>query len=217
MKLYKYRFLSIQNKINPRISYKDSWKKRAFDIISSSILLIILFPIIFLACIIIRINSKGSPIFYQSRGGLNEKPFTIYKLRTLYSNHCDTGVNQIICNDTRVTKVGRWLRHYRIDEFPQLINVLKGDMSLVGPRPHSLPMDQYYKDNISFYKKRFSVKPGITGLAQIKMKSGEIKLLRDMEERILLDITYIKKQSLLFDISILIRTLHLSIKTFDKI
>lgn len=181
--------------------------KRVIDITLSLPLILFCLCLIPLVAILVKYKSKGSLFYHQQRYGLNKKPFTIYKLQTMHQHLCDDGSQQAIADDVRVSPAGKWLRHFSIDELPQLYNVLIGDMSLIGPRPHAVNMDDYYRDFIMGYEKRYQIKPGITGLAQIKGHRGETKMIQDMERRINYDIEYIQKQSLGFDLLILFRTI----------
>lgn len=177
--------------------------KRILDILLSLILLIILLPFLFIIAIIIRIDSKGPAIFKQSRLGLNAKVFNIYKFRSMKvgSEKNGSGVYSFK-NDGRVTRVGRFIRATSIDELPQLLNILKGDMSFIGPRPtltyHPWPLEEYS----DFQLIRFSVRPGITGWAQV---NGRKELSWD--ERIKKDVEYVDKLSFLFDLKIFFLTI----------
>ena len=188
--------------------------KRMLDIIFSTILLVMCVFLCPLVYFCVKYKSPGSFIYTQKRNGLNGKHFTIYKLRTMYSNRCDDGRKQATHKDPRVTIGGKLLRCLYIDELPQLYNVLIGDMSLVGPRPHAIPMDEDYSAKISYYKERYKVKPGITGLAQVSGSHGETKNLDEMKERVLFDIEYLRKKSLWLDFIILLKTLKI---VFNKL
>jgi len=171
-----------------------------------------LFPIISL---LILLDSKGAVIFKQKRNGLNGKEFDCYKFRTMKT----TPTNSIIetkRNDTRVTTIGKFLRKTSLDEIPQFINVLKGDMSIVGPRPHMIVQDTYYKEVIEKYYLRHYVKPGITGLAQISGYRGAIDSNEDMEKRISADVFYVRNWSIFLDLKIIIQTVLLMIKGDDN-
>jgi len=177
--------------------------KRLMDIILSQITLIILSPLFFLLSIIIKLDSKGPAIFRQLRAGKGGKPFICYKFRTMYVNAPDIrnpdGSTFSAEDDPRVTRVGRFLRKTSLDELPQLINVLKGDMSLVGPRPDLVDQLRYYTDE---EKRRLSVKPGITGLAQVRGRNSI-----PWKQRKQLDLKYVKEQSLWLDLRILLLTI----------
>ncbi len=208
--------LSIQEiALNQDINF---FVKRLFDIIFSLFVIIFILswiiPVLFL---IIKINSRG-PLFYKHlRNGINYEVFTCYKFRTLKTN---TGAQNeyVKRDDDRVTSVGRFLRKYSIDELPQFYNVLFGDMSVVGPRPHM----EYYTDKYSqvidkySFIYRHSVKPGLTGLAQVKGYRGEIKSKEDIINRVKYDIFYIENWSILLDIKIIVLTIINIIKGEEK-
>ena len=189
---------------NPEDSLLNQKIKRLFDVIISVILLFFLSPLFVLIMIAIKVSSKGSIIFKQKRYGLNGKEFNMYKFRTMYIKS-----NQLIqakLNDKRVTKVGKFLRKYSLDEFPQLINVIKGEMSLVGPRPHAIEHNEYYRKFITGYMQRHSKLPGMTGLAQINGARGETKNIKSMKLRVKYDIEYNNNWSLRKDLVILTKT-----------
>jgi undecaprenyl-phosphate galactose phosphotransferase/putative colanic acid biosynthesis UDP-glucose lipid carrier transferase len=180
--------------------------KRLCDIAIAGCALIFLTPLFLLAALAIKLESHGPIIFRQHRIGLNGDPFVIYKFRTMTVTENGTNIAQARRSDPRVTKIGRLLRQSSIDELPQLINVLKGDMSLVGPRPHAIAHDVYYGAVIANYASRRRVRPGITGWAQINGLRGETETVRDMEARVNLDMWYIEHWSLLLDLHIAWRT-----------
>jgi exopolysaccharide biosynthesis polyprenyl glycosylphosphotransferase len=180
--------------------------KRIVDVAISTILLIITSPLFLIIPIIIKISSRG-PIFYvQERSGLDEKRFKLIKFRTMVNNAEENGPQWASENDPRVTRVGKILRKLRLDELPQLINVLKGDMSLIGPRPERDNFIRELKTKIRYYSLRFYVKPGITGWAQINYRYGAS--LEDAIEKLAYDLYYIKNMSLLLDISIILKTIR---------
>ena len=148
----------------------------------------------------------GPLFFLQRRYGFNQRPFRIIKFRTMRTLDDGAVIHQAKRNDPRVTRVGFWLRRWNIDEFPQLFNVLKGDMSLVGPRPHALSHNQDYERRISLYARRHNVKPGITGWAQIHGLRGETDTEQKMLKRVEHDLYYIDNWSPWLDVTILIRT-----------
>ncbi|PZX49682.1 putative colanic acid biosynthesis UDP-glucose lipid carrier transferase [Algoriphagus ratkowskyi] len=182
--------------------------KRLFEIISVSIFLILiaswLFPII---ALIIKMESKG-PVFYkQLRHGQNNVPFLCLKFRSMkFEPQGD--FKQATKGDLRVTRVGAFLRSSSLDELPQLLNVLSGEMAIVGPRPHAVPMNREFAEKIENFMCRHMVKPGITGLAQAKGYRGEIKDAFDMNARLRLDLFYIKNWSFFFDIKIIMLTFY---------
>src|SRR5690625_3724912 len=182
--------------------------KRTFDLVLSIFLLIALSPILLTVAIIIKIEGRGPILFKQKRGGLYQRNFYIYKFRTMVENAENIGLGyKTEENDPRITKVGSILRKYSIDEIPQLINIIKGDMSIVGPRP-ALPVQT---DNYNSYQlQRLQVKPGITGLAQI---NGRNTLTWD--ERIKWDVEYVNKASLGLDIKIILKTVFIVLRRKD--
>ena len=181
--------------------------KNIFDFIFSFFALLILSPILVLVSLLIYLSGTKKIIFKQTRYGLNGKKFYIYKFRTMYVNEDSRKIiKQAIKNDSRVTPLGKILRKWSIDELPQLINVIKGEMSIVGPRPHAVFHNEYYRNKVKGYMRRHSFKPGITGLAQINDLRGETSDDKKMEERINYDLDYLKNWSLFLDIKIIIKT-----------
>ncbi len=181
--------------------------KRTFDLISSSILIFLLSPVFILVSLFLIISSKGPIIFKQKRYGIDCKPFNIYKFRTMHVEENEGEIIQATKNDYRVTKFGSFLRKFSIDELPQLFNVFEGTMSLVGPRPHAVQHNEYYRNIIKGYTQRHSFKPGMTGLAQINGFRGETREIAQMEARIKNDLTYINEWDFFLDIKILFQTI----------
>ena len=197
--------------------YSNTIIKRSFDILFSLLVLIFiatwLFPII---ALLIKLDSKGSVFFKQKRYGFHDEVFECLKFRTMIENEEST-TKTTSQNDSRITKIGRFLRKTSLDEMPQFINVLRGDMSVVGPRPHMLLIDEFYKAKIGRYSVRSLVKPGITGLAQVsglRGDTGEMEI--EMKKRILADSFYVKNWSLTLDIVIILKTILLVIKGDQK-
>ncbi|MGX1321714.1 Undecaprenyl-phosphate glucose phosphotransferase [Bradyrhizobium sp. USDA 377] len=188
------------------LSAIDRLTKRLLDIVVAGTSLVLLTPPLIVAAIAIKLESKGPVIFRQRRHGFNGKPFVIYKLRTMRVQEDGGTVVQATKADPRVTRVGRLLRQTSIDELPQLLNVLQGHMSMVGPRPHALVHDYEYGSMIANYAFRHHVKPGITGWAQVHGYRGGTPQLELMERRVALDLWYIDNWSLALDISIIFRT-----------
>jgi putative colanic acid biosynthesis UDP-glucose lipid carrier transferase len=182
--------------------------KRAFDVFFSlffiTFILTWLFPII---AILVRFDSKGPIIYKQLRHGRGNKTFRCYKFRTMVKNE-EADTRQASQNDKRITRLGRFLRKSSLDEIPQFFNVLIGNMAVIGPRPHAVPMNYMFSTDINNYMFRHSVKPGITGLAQSKGYRGEILGFHDIYGRIKLDHFYIKNWSLFLDLKIMIWTLR---------
>lgn len=184
----------------------ESLQKQAFDLSIATICLAIALPLFALIALAIRLDSRGPILFQQSRKGLNGRFFRIYKFRTMTVLEDGPSITQAIRDDPRVTRVGRWLRRTSLDELPQLLNVIKGEMSLVGPRPHAVAHDIQFSKMISTYAIRSQVKPGITGWAQIHDMRGATPSIDEIRKRTELDIYYIKNQSLFFDVKILAKT-----------
>jgi Undecaprenyl-phosphate glucose phosphotransferase len=188
------------------LSRLEVLEKRAVDLFLSAIALVLFTPMLLLVAILIKLDSHGPVFFLQRRYGFNQELFRIIKFRTMRVLDDGALVAQATRDDPRVTRVGRWLRRWNIDEIPQLFNVLKGDMSLVGPRPHALSHNHEYEQKISLYARRHNVKPGITGWAQIHGLRGETDTDEKMRKRVEHDLYYIDNWSLAFDFGILIRT-----------
>jgi len=173
--------------------------KRTFDVIISITAGIVLLPLMVLIVIIIKLNSRGPAIFRQERAGKDGKPFIFYKFRTMRACADPFGPSPKSGADSRLTKVGRFLREYSLDELPQLFNIIRGDMSIVGPRPLYLLQISEWNER---QKKRLCVKPGLTGLAQI---SGRARITK--EEKLELDVKYVETVSLWGDIKIVLATI----------
>ncbi len=156
--------------------------------------------------IAIKLDSKGPVFFVQRRYGFNQEPFRILKFRSMTTMEDDRKLEQVKAGDRRVTKIGRFLRRSNIDELPQLLNVLRGDMSLVGPRPHALAHDQAFEREVALYARRHNVRPGITGWAQVNGWRGETDTPEKVLGRVEHDLHYIDNWSLLLDVSIMVRT-----------
>ena len=180
--------------------------KRLFDIIIASAALLITAPLFLLISALIRATSAGHAIFKQRRYGLDGKEITVYKFRTMTVTEDGNHIPQATKEDARVTAVGRLLRKTSLDELPQLINVLQGTMSLVGPRPHAVAHNEMYRKLIKGYMIRHKVLPGITGLAQINGFRGEIKDIAQMEARVNYDLEYLRRWSIFLDLEILANT-----------
>jgi polysaccharide biosynthesis protein PslA len=185
-------------------------KKSAFDIVIGSLMLVILSPLLALIALAIRLTSPGPVLFRQPRLGFNNRLFTCYKFRTMHHEMTDLlGDQQATRGDSRVTRLGKWLRALSLDELPQLLNVLKGDMSVVGPRPHppnTKAADKLFSDVVAKYALRHRVKPGITGWAQVNGWRGETKTVEQIENRVACDLAYIENWSVWFDLRIIMLT-----------
>ena len=186
-------------------------KKLAFDMILGSLLTVAFLPLLTLIAIAIRFDSPGPVLFRQPRLGFNNRLFTCYKFRTMHHGMTDLlGDRQATRGDPRVTRLGKWLRALSLDELPQLLNVLKGNMSLVGPRPHppnTKAADKLFTEVVAKYAFRHRVKPGITGWAQVNGWRGETVTVDQIENRVSCDLAYIERWSVWFDLRILMLTL----------
>jgi Undecaprenyl-phosphate glucose phosphotransferase len=189
------------------LNFFERLVKRAIDIVFAGTALIALIPLLTLVAIAIKLDSPGRVIFRQTRHGFNGKPFNILKFRTMTVVEDGDSVKQATRLDKRVTRVGFWLRRTSIDELPQLINVLKGEMSLVGPRPHAAAHDNYFDPVIANYAFRQRMKPGITGCAQVNGSRGETPTIDAMQRRVRLDLWYIENWSFQLDLAIMFRTI----------
>jgi exopolysaccharide biosynthesis polyprenyl glycosylphosphotransferase len=177
-----------------------------FDIVLATFGLVILSPLLAVVALLIRLDSAGPVFFLQRRYGFNQEPFRIVKFRTMTAMEDNAKLISATRFDPRVTRVGGFLRRSSIDELPQLLNVLIGHMSLVGPRPHALAHDQRYDSRIAQYARRHNVKPGITGWAQVRGLRGEIATEEKMRARVEHDLYYIDNWSLWLDIKIIMLT-----------
>jgi Undecaprenyl-phosphate glucose phosphotransferase len=177
--------------------------KRIVDLVGSSVGLVLLLPLLLFVALAIKLDSKGPVLFLQRRYGFNQEPFRIVKFRSMTTMEDDAKLVQTKKNDVRVTRIGRIIRRFNIDELPQLLNVLRGDMSLVGPRPHALAHDQLFERTIALYARRHNVKPGITGWAQVNGLRGETDTEEKMRQRVKHDLYYIDNWSFWFDLRII--------------
>lgn len=186
--------------------------KRSVDILLSVLALAFLSPVLAIAALGVRLSGPGPVLFRQERHGLMGRPFVMYKFRTVHHDKCDAaGISQLRAGDPRVTAFGRLLRVTSVDELPQLINIIKGEMSLVGPRPHPigiLAAGRPYEELVPHYHRRHAVKPGLTGLAQCNGYRGPTDDARRARARIEHDLRYIEIQSLGLDLRIMARTLR---------
>jgi polysaccharide biosynthesis protein PslA len=186
-------------------------KKATFDLVIGSLMLIVIAPLLALIAVAIRLDSPGPILFRQPRLGFNNRLFTCYKFRSMHHGMRDLmGDRQATRGDSRVTRVGKWLRALSLDELPQLFNVLRGNMSLVGPRPHppnTKAEDKLFTEVVAKYAFRHRVKPGITGWAQVNGWRGETKTVDQIENRVACDLAYIENWSLWFDLRIMVLTI----------
>lgn len=184
--------------------------KRALDIAGSSMALLILMPFLLGVALLIKLDSPGPVLFTQIRWGKNCRKIRVYKFRSMRTDMCDaSGVAQTVQNDPRVTRIGAILRRTNIDELPQLLNVLKGDMSLVGPRCHAINMlaaGMLYQELVPEYHQRHAMRPGITGLAQMRGLRGPTDKAAKARARIASDLFYIENFSIFLDLKIIVGT-----------
>jgi Undecaprenyl-phosphate glucose phosphotransferase len=190
----------------PPLSVLERAQKRCLDIGVASFALLMLAPLLLTAAILIKLDTPGNVIFRQSRRGFNGRPFEIWKFRSMSVSENGHTVTQATKQDARVTRVGRILRKTSVDELPQLWNVLRGEMSLVGPRPHALAHDNYYDQVIGNYVYRHHMKPGLTGWAQVNGFRGETPTIDLMEKRVEYDVWYVSNWSIWLDLKIMVRT-----------
>jgi putative colanic acid biosynthesis UDP-glucose lipid carrier transferase len=199
------RTVAVSDLFGPR-SESARILKRALDLSVATVLFAILAPALALIAILIRLDSPGPAFFRQQRIGQGGRAFDIFKFRTMHVIENGSNVVQVRKDDARVTRIGRWLRRTSLDELPQLINVVLGEMSLVGPRPHATFHDRRYAALIENYSLRHSVKPGITGWAQVHGLRGPTPALKAMKSRVRYDIWYARHASFALDLIILFRT-----------
>lgn len=192
--------------VNTNKNWVSGAGKRMLDLVFALPLVLVLSPLLLAIAALVRLDSKGPVLFRQTRAGICGRPFRILKFRTMRVMEDDGVVIQAYKNDPRVTNMGRFLRRYSLDELPQLLNVVLGDMSLVGPRPHAKAHDTYYESRLADYRHRYGVKPGMTGWAQIHGHRGPTPTLEAMAARIAYDVFYARRASLAFDLGILLRT-----------
>jgi Undecaprenyl-phosphate glucose phosphotransferase len=182
--------------------------KTVQDYVVAGVALVLATPLMLFVALAIRLDSPGPIFFKQRRRGFNQNMFTVWKFRTMRVMEDGGEIRQAQKNDDRITKIGRFLRKTSLDELPQLINVLQGHMSVVGPRPHAVAHDDYYSSLISRYARRHRVRPGLTGWAQIHGFRGETDTVEKMAKRIEYDLYYIENWSLSLDFKILLLTVY---------
>lgn len=193
----------------PVSAYLNSATKRGFDLVLGVLLIAFLSPALLFIALLVKATSRGPVFFRQKRGGMRGQAFRIWKFRTMRQQFAQEGtglVRQACRDDDRVTPIGRFLRRFSIDELPQLFNVVTGEMSLVGPRPHAVSHDAHFMNHVANYADRFCCRPGITGLAQTSGARGETRTPIEMQHRVNLDLAYIARASLGTDLRILLQT-----------
>jgi Undecaprenyl-phosphate glucose phosphotransferase len=186
--------------------------KRCFDLVLTTVLLLSLLPLMLITALLIKLDSRGPVLFRQKRNGFNGRAFDIFKFRTMYVLEDGPVILQATRNDPRVTNLGRWLRRSSIDELPQLFNVIRGDMSLVGPRPHATSHNSEYEKLIANYAFRHHVKPGLTGWAQVNGYRGETRQIEQMKSRVDHDLWYINNWSPWLDLRIVLQTVVVALR-----
>ncbi len=189
--------------------------KRAFDIVVASAALFALSPLLLVVAAAIRLDTRGPVLYRQHRDGFNGRSFMIFKFRSMTVMDNGPVIVQARRHDPRITRVGAFIRRTSIDELPQLLNVLRGDMSIVGPRPHAIAHGAYFSQSIADYAHRHHVKPGLTGWAQVNGSRGETPTITSMKRRVDLDIWYISNWSFWLDVRIVLKTVGLVVTTRD--
>jgi putative colanic acid biosynthesis UDP-glucose lipid carrier transferase len=198
--------ITVELQRGPR-TLAERFVKRVFDVGVAGVALMLLLPLFLMTAVAIKIDSPGPVIFRQRRRGFNGRQFQILKFRTMRVQEDGETIIQAQRNDSRVTRVGNWLRRTSIDELPQLFNVLQGTMSVVGPRPHAVAHDNQFDKLIGKYAYRHHVNPGLTGWAQVNGFRGELRTVADIEQRIKYDLWYIDNWSLVIDFKIILMTI----------
>lgn len=187
-----------------KVSHFYLFLKRSFDIIVSLISILIVWPLLLIVCIAVRLESKGNPIYVQKRLGVNNHEFNIYKVRSMVNNAEANGAKWAEKNDARITKVGHFIRKTRLDEIPQLFNILKGDMTIVGPRPEREIFYKEFEKTIPNFRVRALIKPGLTGYAQV---NGGYDITP--KEKLDLDLYYMKHRGIKMDLKIIFKTVFI--------
>ncbi|MBD5225162.1 MAG: exopolysaccharide biosynthesis polyprenyl glycosylphosphotransferase [Bacteroidales bacterium] len=180
--------------------------KRIFDIVFALLVIVVLSPVWLILALLIGLTSPGGVFFRQRRTGYKGREFDLLKFRSMYVNN-EADTRQASGNDPRITPIGRFLRRSSLDELPQMWNVLCGDMSVIGPRPHMISHTEYYAPQIKDYMRRHDMRPGLTGYAQVKGFRGPTPTVQDMANRVSADLEYIDKYSLWLDLKIFTLTI----------
>ena len=210
--LYEIEGIPVLEVIETPFYGVDGLLKRIFDIIGASTILLLTLPLWVSIAVAVRVTSPGPVIFRQRRYGLHGEKIIVHKFRSMTVTEDDEQLEQATRDDPRITAVGRFLRRTSLDEWPQFWNVLRGDMSLVGPRPHAVAHNEFYRGAIQGYMSRHKVKPGVTGWAQVNGYRGETRTLERMEKRIELDLEYIRNWSPMLDLKIIFKTVMVVFK-----
>ena len=211
IRLARFGGVTVLNVLRHPLSDWNWFAKALEDRLLGISILLLIAPVMIAIAILIKIDSRGPVFFRQKRYGYNNELFQVLKFRTMYHDQRDERGEQLTRrNDSRITRLGRFLRRTSLDELPQFINVLRGDMSIVGPRPHATAAkagDVLYQDAIRYYSARHRMKPGITGWAQVNGWRGETETVEQIRQRVEHDLYYIENWSVVFDIEIVLRTL----------
>ena len=201
----EHRLASAERRRRSTAPVAESRGKRAMDVALALTALTLFLPLLLCVAFLIWMETGGPVLFRQMRGGLNGRPFAVLKFRTM--TVAETGaIRQVTAGDVRVTGLGRILRRYSIDELPQLLNILRGDMSFVGPRPHALAHDAAWAVQSPAYVGRFRARPGLTGLAQVRGHRGLIRTHEDLVARVAADNEYVDGWSLALDVRLVLQT-----------
>jgi Undecaprenyl-phosphate glucose phosphotransferase len=195
------------------LSRSEQFFKRCVDLVGAASVLVLLSPLMLITALLIKLDSAGPALFLQARNGFNGRTFRIIKFRTMHVLEDGDTIRQATRTDPRITRLGRWLRRANIDELPQLFNVLRGEMSLIGPRPHAVAHNDEFEKLVGNYAFRHHVKPGITGWAQVNGYRGETPTPAAMAKRVDFDLWYINNWSMRLDFRILFRTLILGLQS----
>ncbi len=187
---------------------------RVFDLSVCTLAFLLLLPVFVVVALTIKFDSRGGIFYRQQRHGLNGRTFEIFKFRTMRSESGEI-FSQCVSGDPRVTGIGKFLRRTSIDELPQLLNIIKGNMSIVGPRPHAVEHDEEFAKLLPNYLERYRVKPGLTGLAQIRGLRGPTPTIKAMAQRVAADLEYVQTKSLAGDLAIILHTVPLVISTIN--
>jgi Undecaprenyl-phosphate glucose phosphotransferase len=193
--------------LHPPLSAVDLVAKRALDMVVASAAVVLLLPLLVMIVGAVKLDSRGPVIFRQTRHGFNNQKIKVFKFRSMSTTEDGHLAKQAVKNDPRITRVGRIIRRTNLDELPQFFNVLLGDMSIVGPRPHPISLNEAFEKRISPFSRRHKVKPGITGWAQVNGCRGETDTLEKMQRRVEYDLHYIDNWSFLLDLKIIVMTL----------
>ena len=192
---------------NRKVGMQIGWLKRIEDLLISGSVFLLIWPLLLLLAALVKLDSPGPVIFRQNRHGFNNVEFPMFKFRSMHVHQPEgNSIKQATVNDPRVTRVGRWLRKTSLDELPQLLNVIRGDMSIVGPRPHAIQHNEMFSEVVDEFYARHNIKPGITGWAQVNGFRGETDTTDKVRIRVDYDLYYMDNWSVFFDLKIIVLT-----------